>query len=358
MTPQQFYQRLKQREPAAAYLFLGPEPYQRDVCRKTLIERVLPDPEERENGVTRLDLEDTSLSEVIDDACSPSLFTARRVIVVSNAEAALPRGKAAASDAEESAKRSADAALARYLENPTPGVVLVLDSSRYDFQGEDKKKIDRVRAFYSAVPEVVEFQHMTAQGARQFAEKAARRAGLDLGPEELDLLVDALGGEAGRIATEVEKLRLWAAGGKKIGAAEISKLVPEARDSTVFALVGALGRNDRAASLDVLDTLVRQSEYLPLALSFLGTQFRLAMAAKEAGLRSPQQIQMHFSKQGMAMWPSRAAQVYETVSKFSGTQMAAALKIIYGADKALRDARPDDRVVMESLILELTAERR
>jgi DNA polymerase-3 subunit delta len=257
MTPQQFYQHLKQGEPAAAYLFIGPEPYQRDFCRKALIERVLAGPEERENGLTRIDLEETALQEVIDDACSPSLFSSSRVLVIASAEAALPRGKAAASSDDETAKRGSEEALARYLANPTPGVVLIFESSRYDFQGEDKKKLERVRTFYSGVPVVVEFAHMTAQGARQFAEKAARRAGLDLGPEELDLLVDALGGEAGRIATEVEKLCLWAAGGHKIGAAEISKLVPEARDSTIFALVGALGRNDRAASLDVLDTLVR-----------------------------------------------------------------------------------------------------
>jgi DNA polymerase-3 subunit delta len=359
MTPHQFIQHLKQQEPAAAYLFIGPEPYHRDACRKALIERVLADQEERENGLTHADLEETALQAVIDDACSPSLFTPRRVLVVSNAEAVLPRGKAAAAEEEEpAAKRGSNEFLSRYLQNPTPGVVLVFEASRYDFQGEDKKKLERVRSFFSSIPVVVEFPHLDAQGARQFAGKAARRAGLDLGPEELDLLVEALGGEAGRIATEIEKLRLWAAGGKKIGSAEISRLVPEARDSTVFALVSALGRSDRAASLDILDTLVRQSEYLPLALSFLGTQFRLALAAREAGLRSPQQIQAHFSKQGMQMWPSRAAQVYETVSKFSKGQMAAALKIIYGADKLLRDTHPDDRVVMESLILELTAGRR
>jgi DNA polymerase-3 subunit delta len=132
-------------------------------------------------------------------------------------------------------------------------------------------------------------------------------------------------------------------------------LVPEAREATIFALVGALGRNARGESLDVLDTLIRQSEYLPLALSFLATQFRFALMAKEARLSSAQQIQGHFAKLGMQMWPSRAEQVYQTVSRFSRKQMAAAIVMIYETDKALRDARPDDRVVMEDFILRLTA---
>jgi DNA polymerase-3 subunit delta len=348
MTPQQFLTHLKQAEPAAAYLFLGPEPFQRDFCRRTLVERVLADPGEREDGVARHDLSEISLAAVIEDACSPSLFSSRRVLLVSNAEAALPKGKSAG---EEGAK---GAALERYLRDPSPGVVLLFDAARYGFQGEDKKKLERVRSFYSAVPVQVEFAQMTRQRAREFAVKRARLAGIELGAEELDLLVDALGAEAARIAMEIDKLRLYSAGGKRIGAAEISKLVPEARDSTIFALVDALGRSDRAASLDVLETLIRQSEYLPLALSFLGTQFRLALAAKEAGLRTPQQIQGHFARQGTPMWPARAQQVSETVSKFSKAKLAAALEAIYGADKSLRDIRPDDRVVMEELILRLT----
>jgi DNA polymerase III delta subunit len=57
----------------------------------------------------------------------------------------------------------------------------------------------------------------------------------------------------------------------------------------------------------------------------------------------------------MQMWPSRAEQVYQTVSKFSKAQLAAALKTIYEADKSLRDARPDDRLIMEDFILRLTS---
>jgi DNA polymerase-3 subunit delta len=317
------------------------------------VERVLPDPEARENGLTRHDLDEISLEVVLEDACSLSLFAARRVLVVSNAEEALPRAKGAD---EEGPARGAEssAALARYLKNPVPGVVLVFEAGRHDFQGEDKKKLERVRSFYSAIPAQVEFAHMTPHAARQFAAKLAQRAGLALGPEELDQLVEALGAEASRIATEVEKLRLYAAGGAAVGSSEIAKLVPEARESTIFALVGALGRNDRGESLDVLDTLIRQSEYLPLALSFLATQFRLALAAKEAGLRSASEIQAHFTKQGMPMWGSRAEQVAQTLAKFSGTQLSAALRTIFQADKSLRDTRPDDRVVMEDFVLRLT----
>ena len=62
--------------------------------------------------------------------------------------------------------------------------------------------------------------------------------------------------------------------------------MPDARATTIFALVNAVGRRDRVRALEILDTLTRDGEYLPLALAFLSTQFRLALVAREAGLKS------------------------------------------------------------------------
>ena len=140
-----------------------------------------------------------------------------------------------------------------------------------------------------------------------------------------------------------------------VGMEDIGALVPDARASNIFALVNAMGRRDRTRALEILDTLTREGEYLPLALAFLSTQFRMAMAAREAGLKSAQQIQGHFTRMGVAMWSSRADQVYQTLSKFNQAQLERAIKLIYEADKGFRDARPDDRIVMEQFILKLVA---
>ena len=118
--------------------------------------------------------------------------------------------------------------------------------------------------------------------------------------------------------------------------------------------MNALGRNDRKKALDLLDVLIREGEYLPLALSFLATQFRQALVAQEAQLRSAGQVQGHFQKLGVPMWPSRAEQVVQTMNGFSAAELRAALKRIARTDIALRDIRPDDRVVLEDLVVNLT----
>lgn len=347
MTPAQLIARIKKQGAPPAILLLGPEAYERRRLREAMAATVPPE------ALTDHDLADLSLAEVLDDARALSLFASERLIWVANAEAVMPRGKSADDDAEGEGGASGDTALLKaYMKDPTPGVVLVFEAIRFDFEGDDKRKQERVLKFFGAIPDVVDLKRFTVQDARVEAESLARKASLRVEPGTLDLLVEALGADVARVAVEIEKLSLFA-GNRAVGMDDITALVPEARSSTIFVLVNALGRRDRARALEALDTLTKEGVYLPLALAFLSTQFRMALAARDAGLKSSSQIQSHFGRLGIQLWGSRADQVQLTASKFSKPQLERAINLIYRADKGLRDARPEDRVVMERFILEL-----
>jgi DNA polymerase-3 subunit delta len=348
MTPEQFLARLAKNGPEPAYLFIGPEAYERSRCRRALLDAVLPE-DQRENGFSRHELDRMPLAAALDDARALSLFAPRRVIWLAGAEAAVPRAPRG-EDAEDG-----QAGLAEYLREPTPEVTLVLDCARYEFEGEDKARIERVEAFYAAIPAKVEFRPYAPDAARFLAQRLAKEAGIQLGLAELALLLEATGGDASRISAEIEKLRLFAGTGRKITAEDIAALVPDAQSATIFGLVAALGRGDRTRALELLDTLTRAGEYMPLALTFLATQFRTALAAREAGLRGAGQIQAHFNKLGGRMWPERARQIEQTMEAFSKERLQLAVERVFAADRGLRDARPDDRILMEEMILLLTA---
>ena len=345
MTPTQLLSRIQKGAIPAAVLLLGPEAYQRRRLWDALSANF------SEDAITRHDLTELSLAEIIDDARALSLFASERIIRIANAEAVLPKGKVEDEGESESTTSSA-ASLNAYLKDPTPGVALVFEAIRFDFEGEDKRRQDRVLKFYSAIRDVVELRRYSNHDARQEAESLARRADLRIDSEILDLLVEALGADVARIAVEIEKLSLYA-GNRAVSEDDIVALVPDARASTIFALVNALGRRDRARALEALDTLSREGEYLPLALAFLSTQFRMALAARDAGLKSTQQIQSHFTRAGVAIWSSRAEQIHQTATKFSKPQLERAMGLIYAADKGMRDTRPDDRVIMEQFIVQL-----
>ena len=108
MTPDQFLRQLQKQGPSPAYLFLGPDYYMRDQCRRALIQSALPE-EDREQGFSQHDLDDEELAPVLDDARTLSLFATHRVIWISSAEGALPRGRAAAAADEDEPESSVKA---------------------------------------------------------------------------------------------------------------------------------------------------------------------------------------------------------------------------------------------------------
>ena len=359
MSPEQFLNQLQRGEAAPVCLLLGAEPYRREVCRKALIRAALGE-EDAEAGLSRFDLRETSWREITDDACSLSLFVRRRLLWVTNAEAALPRGRAAEADAEEPespAPASIDPLL-EYLKRPAPGVTIAVEASRFELDGEDKAKAERVKKLYAAIPVQVEFPRLSAAEARQIAQRLAQKAGLRFTEDALDALVEALGADGMRIANEIEKLRLHGGFQGPITAAQLAMLVPDSSVSTIFALVDALGRRDRKSALEITDRLLRQGEYMPLALSFLAGLLRLALAAREMGLRTPQQVQNAFSRPGRPVWPSRAQQILQAARMFSGQDLGRTLIRIFETDRAFRDARPDDRLVMENFIFGLAGSGR
>jgi DNA polymerase III subunit delta len=356
MTPEHFLAQISKQPLAAAYLFLGQEGYGRRLCKEALIKRVLP-ADARAEGLTQLDLESTTLSQVLDDARSLSLFASQRILWIASAELALPRRLTSGVDEEGGNENTAESHLLAYLKAPTPGTVLVLECSRYDFTGDDRAKIERVQKFYSAVPVIVEFRQSTPESSRTLAQQLASEHKLKLMSRELAVLLDAVAGDANRLAAEIEKLALFVGTERAVTAEDLQALVPNAAQSTIFALVNALGRGDRMAALNSLDVLVREGEYLPLALTFLSTQFRLALAAKEARVTSSQQAQSFFGKMGVRMWRDRSEQVVATANAFTKDALAKAVAVIYATDKKFREGYRDDRVIMESLILAMTTAR-
>ncbi len=183
MTPAQFLARVRRNELPPVCLFLGQEGYNRRRCHDAVIKSVPHIESERH------DAGELSLAAIIDDARSMSLFASERLIFVMNAEAAMPRSSRSAAASDDDDEESAapvpkgdTALLEAYVKSPTPGATLIFEATRWDFEGDDKTKIERVRKYYGAIAEVVEFRRFTADEARTELDRIARAANVKLGP--------------------------------------------------------------------------------------------------------------------------------------------------------------------------------
>ena len=222
LSPEQFMARVTKQPLAPAYLFLGPEGYFRRLCREALLTRALP-AESRAESFEQIDLDESTLRDILDNARSLSLFATDRVLWISSAELALPRRLSA--DSEDGADESG---LSEYLRNPTAGTTLVFECSRYDFGGDDRAKLDRVQKFYSKVPVTIEFRPLTPESSRFLAQDLIKQSKVKLGGAELAALLDAVAGDANRLASEVDKLALFVGPDRPVTMADLRAMVPNA----------------------------------------------------------------------------------------------------------------------------------
>lgn len=346
MKPKAFQQSLKAGKPGSGYLFLGPEIFFRDRCRKALREAVLGQDEE---GLLEIDLKEQPLTKLFDETKTLSLFAADRLIIGRNAEGALPRGRSKA--ATEQQQQIAD-----YFANPTPGVVVLFECTRFDPADRDEKsKLDRVAKFFAAVPETVELERLSPSDSLRGAALLANKKELNIDNESLAELVELLGYDMARIDSELEKLALFAEKGEQVGRAQIETLVPEARQTGVFELTDALSRKDRQRSLEILDVLAKSGAYWPMQVTLLASLFRQALAVKEIGGTNSRAVATELGKHGVRVWPGRAQQLIGVARKFSVRDLEGALTALFEADRDLRRERPDDRLIMERLVVQLTA---
>jgi DNA polymerase-3 subunit delta len=349
MKPKALLTQLEKTRPAAGYLFLGDELYYRDLCRKALIQAILGESFRGGEGLIEFDLREQPIQKLLDEARTFSLFASARLIVGANADAALPRRITSKGDSPEAAP------LAAYFKDPTPGVTILLECRRYDWNDrEDKDKLERVAKFYSAVPQTVELAPLSADEALAVSQRVAKQHKLDIAPELLAELVEMLGSDMARLSADLGKLAMFLGGARAVTRQDLEVLIPEARQSGVFELTDALAQKDRSRALLLVDTLEKTGEYWPLQLNMLARLFRQALAAKEQGARGVPQITRLFQAQGVQVWPARARQILDVGQKFSRKELERALIALFNADRDLRRERPNDRLIIEQLVLEMT----
>src|ERR1700687_6362417 len=111
-----FLSELESRKLKPAYVLVGDEAFFRKRCRDAILEHMVP-PDSRDFGLFEFDLSETSLTEVLDRARTPSLMAPFQVFFVRGVKTLFGRGSS--SNAEKIA------AIEAYCKNPNPDELLV-----------------------------------------------------------------------------------------------------------------------------------------------------------------------------------------------------------------------------------------
>jgi DNA polymerase-3 subunit delta len=277
MTPDQAIEEAKSGALRPVYLVTGEEPYFEAHVLSALKQAALAGAITGLND-DHLHAAEVDVDRVISAARTLPMMAKRRLVMVRGLERWEPK------EGKESKGKEPFDRLLEYAKAPVPSTVLVLTGNALD---------KRRRLMVAARNEgyLVSCDALPRNELPRWVEREARARGARINAELADLVAELTGPELSQVADAVERLSLYAGEGGEIDEDAIAASVVRLRPSTVWELVGAVGRRDLGAALSALDRVYDPADRGLRLLGVLAWSTRQMIrfdAATREGLSPPE----------------------------------------------------------------------
>src|SRR5213594_182662 len=350
-----FVSEVKDKKLSPAYVFVGDEAFFRKRCREALLKHLVP-AELRDFSLFEFDLAETDLAEILDRARTPSLMAPFQVFFVRGVKTLFGRG----SNEEKLA------AIEAYCKDPNPDAVLLFvadhisipaDARRMDLT--DKERYQRIRETMGEYCGIVELARVEEGEAVRWIGEYCTTRDVKIEPDGARELVDALGGDMMMISNELEKLILYVGDKKRITLGDVETMVLAAKQRSLYELTDAISAKDRVRALEVLDAILSTGEGEEAAIGhlyMLAKTFRQMLVILERKVRDQRGLWAALW-QGFRVPPFAAEDIIRQARRYkSKRELTRGIRLIAKADLALRSNPASKRLVLEKLVLDLTAE--
>ena len=343
------------RKLAPAYVFVGDEVFFRKRCREAILEHLVP-PSLRDFALLEFDLAETELVEILDRARTSSLIAPFQVMFVRGVKNLFTRG----------AHQEKLAAIEEYCKNPNPAALLIFVADHISIPANarrielaDKEAYLRIRDTLGSYCAIVELARVEESDAVRWISEYSTAHGVKIEADAARELVDALGGDMMMISNELEKLLLYVAEKKRIALDDVEALVSAAKQRSLYELTDAISAKDRVRALGMLDAVLTASagdEGAIGILYMLARTFRQMLVIVERNVRDQRML-------WAALWPGfrvppfAAEDILRQAHRYkSKRELMQAIRLVAKTDLALRSHPPNKRLLLEKLVLDLSAE--
>ena len=337
------------------YVLLGDEAFLYEICRKGILKALVPD-DLREFCLYDLDLASTTIFDALDLAQTPSLMSPFQVLFIRNLKLLYGRGQ----------KKDEFAALDAYFRSPNPQALLIfvadhiaLPQDLRRMEMTDKERVEKIRETLGDACCIVELQRVSEEDAMKWVLRESQAKGVVFTDDAARELVDALGADMLTIASELEKLLLYAGAMQRtqVELSDVETMVSAAKQRSLYELTDAISQKDAPRALALLHGLLNSSEAGEDAA--IGHVFMLAKTYRQMLVLNEKQV-----KDSRAIWqvlwpgfrvaPFAADALIAQARRYRDRgDLTRGLRAIAKADLELRSSPPDKRLVLERLVTRL-----
>jgi DNA polymerase-3 subunit delta len=234
------------------------------------------------------------------------------------------------------------------------------DPRRMDM--EDKNRYERIRETLGDWCGMVELARVDEADALKWIVAESEREGVKFDADAARELADALGADMMLIASEWNKLLLYAGEKQHVTLGDVETMVLAAKQRSLYELTDAISAKDTPRALKLLAGLLNASDGGEDSaighLYMLARTFRQMLVILEKNVRDPRAIWQALW-QGFRMPPFAAEDLIRQARRYkSSREITRAVRLIARADLELRSQPADKRLVLERLVFDLTKEAR
>jgi len=350
-----FVSQVLARQLRPVYVFVGDEVFFRRRCREAILEHLVP-ADLRDFSLFEFDLAETGLAEILDRARTPSLVAPFQVFFVRGVRNLFGRGS----------NEDKLAAIEEYCRNPNPDALLIFVADHISIPADarrmeltDKERYERIRETLGAYCGIVELARVEESEAVRWIGEYGASQGLKIDTDAARELVDALGGDLMMVSNELEKLSLYVGEAKRITLGDVETMVLAAKQRSIYELTDAISAKDRVRALATLDAILSSGDGDEAAIGhlyMLAKTFRQMLVILERNVRD-QRMLWAALWQGFRVPPFAAEDIIRQARRYkSRRELIRAIRLVAKTDLALRSNPPSKRLMLEKLVLDLTAE--
>lgn len=247
--------------------------------------------------------------------------------------------------ASKRAAKFIDGPLLAYLEDPAETTCLVLEA----------ESVDRRLRWVKRVAQTGEVRDCTAprkpQELRSWIEQRVRAAGKEPGSGMAAALLDRTGPDLDRLASEIEKLSVYAGEREALSPDDVAELTGDLRDFALYELTDAIGSRRLPEALGLLARLLGQGEAPLRLLGALGNHYRKLLRASECEPFEPDEVRKRLS-----IHPYAARKLVEQARRFDSRRLRRCLDAVRRTDEALKGGVAlSPELAIEQLVLAVCA---
>jgi DNA polymerase-3 subunit delta len=257
-------------------------------------------------------------------------------------------------------------AIREYVENPNPDALVIFIADHVSIPADlrrmeltDRDRYERIRDTLGKYCGVVELARVEEGEAVCWIAETGAAQSVKVDTDAARELVDALGGDMMLVANELEKLILYVGEKKRVTLGDVETMVLAAKQRSLYELTDAISAKDRPRALAVLDAVLSTGDGDEAAIGhlyMLAKTFRQMLVILERRVRDSRAL-WQVLWQGFRVPPFAAEDIIRQARRYkSARELTRALRLIARADLALRSNPPSKRLILEKLVLDLSAE--